>query len=185
LRHFHFRVRSGTVSALRPLVNVTIGFVSGVAIALLKLAAELLSLAGDGRQVIIGELPPFLFDFPFQLLPISFNAIPIHHLLLSQNVAHKPSNRNANREETSWTQTTAPISTLRRDKQQIFATTMLVFPHERGMDDTAPVTELLPTSFWRRSVVGRVRVKAKEQAQGEVQHLTESVISTCGIAGNL
>jgi len=56
-------VALGTVSALRPLVNVTIGFVSGVAIALLKLAAELLSLAGDGRQVIIGELPPFLFDF--------------------------------------------------------------------------------------------------------------------------
>src|SRR4029078_4234201 len=49
---------------------------------LLNLAFEFLAAAIDGSQVIIGELTPLLLDLAFDLLPVSFNTIPVHDILL-------------------------------------------------------------------------------------------------------
>ena len=39
---------------------------------------ELVTPARDLVEIIVGEIAPFLFDLSFELLPISFNTIPIH-----------------------------------------------------------------------------------------------------------
>jgi hypothetical protein len=56
--------------------------VFGVAITLLKAPFELILLAGDDIEIIIGQLAPLLFHFALDLLPISFDPVPIHDLLL-------------------------------------------------------------------------------------------------------
>ena len=58
-----------------PVINVLARLIPGYAIALLNLAFELLTLAVYGREVIVGELAPLLFDLPFDLFPISFDII--------------------------------------------------------------------------------------------------------------
>src|SRR5882724_4654816 len=47
-------------------------------LAHLDLAFELVALAANEIQIVVGQLAPLLFDLAFDLLPISFHAIPIH-----------------------------------------------------------------------------------------------------------
>jgi hypothetical protein len=49
----------------------------------LKFALKLFTVAVDGRQVIVGQLAPLLFNFAFELLPIPFHTIPVHECFLS------------------------------------------------------------------------------------------------------
>jgi hypothetical protein len=70
------------VRGLEPAVDLALGLVLRNAIALLETAGELLALALDHVEVVIGELAPLLLNLAFELLPVSFNAIPIHHSLL-------------------------------------------------------------------------------------------------------
>jgi hypothetical protein len=63
---------------LQPVVDVLAHLIPGQAIALLDEALKLLALSADHGQIVIGELPPLLFDPALCLFPISFDAVPIH-----------------------------------------------------------------------------------------------------------
>ena len=65
-----------------PVVNVLLDLILGEAITLLDLSFELIAATVDGSEVIVGELAPLLLDLACDLLPISFNAIPVHDNLL-------------------------------------------------------------------------------------------------------
>src|SRR5580700_2564134 len=71
----------GFVLRLQPIVNVLAHHVFGQAIALLDLAFELVALAVDCGQIIVGELTPLLLDLALGLLPVSFDAVPVHRNL--------------------------------------------------------------------------------------------------------
>jgi hypothetical protein len=62
-------------------VDLLLGLVFGITIPLLQTALELVLLAIYDIKVIISKLPPLLFDLALHLLPITFNAIPIHAVL--------------------------------------------------------------------------------------------------------
>ena len=61
-----------------PGVDFLFGLVFGITIPLLQTALELVLLAIYDIKVIISKFPPLLFDLALHLLPITFNAIPIH-----------------------------------------------------------------------------------------------------------
>jgi len=65
-----------------PVVNVLLDLILGEAITLLDLSFELIAAAVYGGEVIVGEFAPLLLDLTCDLLPISFNAIPVHDNLL-------------------------------------------------------------------------------------------------------
>src|SRR3954467_9024152 len=61
-----------------PVVDILAHLVLGDAVPLLDLAFELVALAANEIQIVVGQLSPLFFDLAFDLLPISFHAIPIH-----------------------------------------------------------------------------------------------------------
>ena len=61
-----------------PVVDVFLGLVLRIAIALLDLAFQLLALAIDDVKVIVSEFAPLLLDLALHLLPVTFYAVPIH-----------------------------------------------------------------------------------------------------------
>jgi hypothetical protein len=65
-----------------PVVHLLLRPILGVAISLLKLSFELVLLAGDDVEIIIGQLSPLLLYLAFDLFPVSFDAIPVHGILL-------------------------------------------------------------------------------------------------------
>ena len=69
--------RLPTLSAV-PVIDVAADAVLLEAVTFLDLAFELVALAGDAVEVIVGELAPLFFDLAFDLLPVSFDAVPIH-----------------------------------------------------------------------------------------------------------
>jgi hypothetical protein len=69
--------------ALLPVGQLLFGSVAGQALAFLQLAQELLALAGDDVQIVVGELAPLLTDLAGELLPVALDAVFIHGLVLS------------------------------------------------------------------------------------------------------
>src|SRR4051812_47260631 len=63
---------------LEPAIDVLFGFVFRAAVALLKTAGEFGALAFNHAKVIVGELAPLLLNLTFDLLPVTFHAIPVH-----------------------------------------------------------------------------------------------------------
>jgi hypothetical protein len=63
---------------VKPILNLLARLVFSQAVSLLNQAFELISATSDLVQVVIREIAPFFFDFAFQLLPISFDSIPVH-----------------------------------------------------------------------------------------------------------
>src|SRR5262245_1626722 len=61
-----------------PRINLFLCLVLGEAITLLEFAFELFPLAIDSSQVVVGEFAPLGFDPALELLPVSFNAVPVH-----------------------------------------------------------------------------------------------------------
>src|SRR5689334_12477679 len=61
-----------------PVVDFLLRLILGVTVALLQAAFELILLAVDDIEVVVGELAPLLLHLALDLLPVSFNAIPIH-----------------------------------------------------------------------------------------------------------
>jgi hypothetical protein len=59
-----------------PVVDVAAGAILLDAVAFLDLAFELVALAGDAVEVIVGELAPLFLDLALDLLPVSFDAVP-------------------------------------------------------------------------------------------------------------
>jgi hypothetical protein len=53
-----------------------------IAIPFLNFTDELVVIAFDLLQVIIGELPPLLFGFTFELHPFPFELISVHEVFL-------------------------------------------------------------------------------------------------------
>ena len=64
--------------AIVPIIDFFFRLIFGIAITLLKTAFELILLARDDIEIIVGQLAPLLLDLAFHLLPISFDAVPIH-----------------------------------------------------------------------------------------------------------
>jgi hypothetical protein len=73
------RALSGSPQRLEPVVHVFSDLVLGEAVALLQLAFELLAAALDHVQVVVGQLAPFFLGGALELLPVSFEPVPIHH----------------------------------------------------------------------------------------------------------
>ena len=63
------------------LVNLFPGLVLGYAVTLLDFANEKLTAPLDGSKVIVGEQTLLRLDLAFELLPASYNAVPVHDFL--------------------------------------------------------------------------------------------------------
>src|SRR6478736_855569 len=74
-------VRASLLQRAKPVVDVPADLVLGKAVALLKLAFELLAPTLDHIEIVVGELAPFLFGGALELLPIAFNPVPIQRIL--------------------------------------------------------------------------------------------------------
>jgi hypothetical protein len=72
----------GGVSAVK-VTDLLLGFFMADAMALLDLAQQLLTLAGDLVKIIVRQLAPLLLDFAFELHPVAFYAITVHGVLLT------------------------------------------------------------------------------------------------------
>src|SRR5439155_10915017 len=57
------------VQRLPPVLRLPVGFLAGDAVALLHLADELVLLAADDVQIVVGELAPLLLGLALQLIP--------------------------------------------------------------------------------------------------------------------
>src|SRR5260221_3931251 len=79
-----WRVPCETLDAVHPAVDLTLRLVLGDAIALLNATDELILLAVDDREIVFGQLAPLLLHLAGQLLPIAFNTIPVHVLVLTR-----------------------------------------------------------------------------------------------------
>jgi hypothetical protein len=60
-----------------PVVDILFDLIFGEAVTLLDFAFKLISFAVDCGKVV-GEISPFLFDLALHLLPVPFDAIPVH-----------------------------------------------------------------------------------------------------------
>jgi hypothetical protein len=73
-------------SALEPVVaggalpgrDLLLGLVLGHAITFLDLAGQLGATTLDDVEVVVGELAPLRLDLALELLPVAFDAIPVH-----------------------------------------------------------------------------------------------------------
>src|SRR5438105_2960884 len=72
----------GELKAANPILDLLLRFILGHAVALLDAAYELVLLPVDHLKVILGELAPLLSDLAGELLPIAFDPVPVHCLLL-------------------------------------------------------------------------------------------------------
>src|SRR5436305_11401975 len=61
-----------------PAADLLVGFVASAAVFLLDLAHELVALAADGVELVVGQLAPLFLDRSLELLPVAFDAIPVH-----------------------------------------------------------------------------------------------------------
>jgi hypothetical protein len=68
---------------LQPIVDLLAHRVFAESMVLLNHAFKLFALAGNFVEILIREMTPLLLDLAFELLPVSFDAIPIHSKLLS------------------------------------------------------------------------------------------------------
>src|SRR5262249_37701958 len=62
----------------QPSFDVFTHHISRKTVALLDHTFKLFALSVDLSQIVIGELAPLLFDAALMLLPISFDAVPVH-----------------------------------------------------------------------------------------------------------
>jgi hypothetical protein len=61
-----------------PIVDVLPDLILAVSVAFLKFAFELIAMAINGFQIIVGKFAPLLLHFAGKLFPVSFDPIPIH-----------------------------------------------------------------------------------------------------------
>src|SRR5436190_22072527 len=65
-------------------IELLLGFVASNAVTLLSCAEQLVSLAFDTIEIIIGQFAPLFLDLASKLLPIAFDSVPVHLLLPSK-----------------------------------------------------------------------------------------------------
>src|SRR5262245_31899368 len=61
-----------------PVIDVPADLILSQTVALLDLAFELIPATRNDVEIVVGELAPLLLHIPFDLLPISLHAIPVH-----------------------------------------------------------------------------------------------------------
>jgi hypothetical protein len=61
-------------------LDFAIAFLSGLAVSLLDLAEQLVTLAGDDIDIIVRQLPPLFANLSLELYPIAFDRLLIHDL---------------------------------------------------------------------------------------------------------
>src|SRR5437868_10672103 len=61
-----------------PIGELLLGLVLADAVRILDLADELIALAGDLVELVVGQLAPLLVQLAFGLLPVSCDAVPVH-----------------------------------------------------------------------------------------------------------
>jgi hypothetical protein len=61
-----------------PIVDFLAGLIFRVTVSLLESAFELVLLACDDIEIIVGQLAPLLLDLSLHFLPVAFNPIPVH-----------------------------------------------------------------------------------------------------------
>src|SRR5262249_9421182 len=60
-------------------VDLPLSLVLGNTVSLLKSADQLVALSFDLIDIIVSQLAPFLTNLTLELLPVTFNPIPIHY----------------------------------------------------------------------------------------------------------
>src|SRR5690606_32792421 len=60
------------------LVDVPVGLVPGVAVALLDTSDQLVVVPFGYLQVVVGEFPPLFLDVAFELVPVAFEHVAVH-----------------------------------------------------------------------------------------------------------
>src|SRR5262245_49121190 len=74
-----------------PVVDLAAGLVLADAVVLLHVPDQLVALARDAIDVIVGQLAPLLLGLALELAPIAFNAVPVHQKLLALKSGVPPS----------------------------------------------------------------------------------------------
>jgi hypothetical protein len=69
------------VQPISPILHLPLRLILRDAISFLHATDELVLLAVDNSQVIFSELAPLFLDLAGDLLPVAFDAVPIHHFL--------------------------------------------------------------------------------------------------------
>src|SRR6185436_20938770 len=80
----------GFLLRLLPGRELRLRVVLGDAVRLLDLPGEHVALAGDDVEAAVGELAPLLLGRALELLPVAFDAIPVHMLPLSESEVCAP-----------------------------------------------------------------------------------------------
>src|SRR3981081_775646 len=75
------------VYAGEPRINFTLGILLGHTVSLFKPPGEFRPFTLDHIKVVVGELAPLQLNLAFEFLPVAFNAIPIHRLLLPSGMS--------------------------------------------------------------------------------------------------
>src|SRR6185436_13868079 len=84
-----------------PVGDLALGLVLADAVGVLDLADQLVALARDAVEVVVGELAPLLLRLALQLLPVAFDAIPVHAALLC-NVVERNNERIYSSARARW-----------------------------------------------------------------------------------
>lgn len=72
--------RGAIFEALEPLIDFLLNFVLGAAVPLLELTDQDLPTTGDLVEFVVGEITPLLANMALELLPVSFDGLPIHEM---------------------------------------------------------------------------------------------------------
>src|SRR5665213_2946279 len=70
------------VVAVAKRVDLLFGLVLADAVGLLHLADQLVALAADDVELVVGELAPLFLGLALQLLPVAFDTVPVQVSLL-------------------------------------------------------------------------------------------------------
>ncbi len=66
----------------QPGIDLLLRLVLGDAVSILQTPGKFHALALDDVKIVVGELAPLLLGLALERLPVSFDPIPIHYILL-------------------------------------------------------------------------------------------------------
>ena len=81
--HLDCGLREEILMAVLPVHHLALGLMLRNAIVLLDFADQMFASAGDLVEMIVGQHAPLLFDMTLELMPVAFDAIPVHFDLLT------------------------------------------------------------------------------------------------------
>src|SRR5215207_5228599 len=71
------RIRRAAVARL-PVLDLPFGFVAADAVTFLDASEQLVALAGDDVEVVVGQLAPLLLGLALELFPVAFDGVFVH-----------------------------------------------------------------------------------------------------------